>query len=116
VGAITPQTLALRTKIVQPNAFSEWMIIPPTTEAVHFLKHFSKPKNPNTVLSSHQLKTPPPHLLKNSFASVLDSNTIPLPNSHISDISLAKFISVLSSLINLLITLLTAVINKQLIP
>jgi hypothetical protein len=67
----------------------------------------SKPQNPNSVLSSHQPKTPPPHLPKVFFTSVVDSNTIPLPNSHTSEISLAKFISVLSSLINSLITLLT---------
>jgi PAX-interacting protein 1 len=46
----------------------------------------SKPQNPNSVLSSHQPKTPPPHLPKVSFTSVVDSNTIPLPNSHTSDI------------------------------
>jgi len=76
----------------------------------------SKPQNPNTVFSHHHPKTPPPQLLKVSLASVADSNTIALLNSHTSDMSLAKFISVFSSLINALITLITAVLNKQLIP
>jgi len=116
VGTTTPQTLALRTKTVQPNVPFAWAIIPPTTEDAHHLKHFSnaakrliqKPQNPNTELSPHNPKTPPPQLFKVSLASVADFNTIPLPNSHTSDMSLAKFISVLSSLINPLITLFTA--------
>jgi|UniRef100_A0A2S2PY41 hypothetical protein len=120
VGATTPQALGTKDKDSPAKCAlctSNYRGCPSFKALLKRSKSFhSKPQNPNTVLSSHQPKIPPPHLPKVSFATVADSNTIPLPNSHTSDKSLAKFISVLSSLINPLITLLTAILNEQFIP
>jgi len=75
----------------------------------------SKPLNPNPVLTSLHPQTTsfPP---KTPYASVSKSKNIPLHNIHEFDKPLTKFISELSSLITPLITLLTAVLNKQLVP
>jgi hypothetical protein len=75
----------------------------------------SKLQNPNPVLTPLHHQTLP-FLPKASYASVTDSKNIPLPNIHAIDKPLTKFISELSSLITPLITLLTAVLNKQFVP
>lgn len=75
----------------------------------------SKPQNPIPVPTSlHLQNTPPPP--KTSYASVTNSKNIPLLNIHAIDNPLTKFLSELSSLITPLITLLSAVLNKQIVP
>lgn len=63
----------------------------------------SNRQNSNTALSSPILKSPP-HLLKVSYAFVVNSNNILLSNSSINDKSFSKFISELSASINPLIS------------
>ncbi|KAE9537986.1 hypothetical protein AGLY_005958 [Aphis glycines] len=72
-------------------------------------------RNPNTVLTSNILK-PSPLPPKASYASVANPNNNPLLNNSTNDYIFSKFISDLSSLINPLISLLTAVLQKQSIP
>lgn len=75
----------------------------------------SNRQNSNTALTSSILKSPP-HLLKVSYAFVVNSNNILLSNSSINDKSFSKFISELSASINPLISFLTSILHKQHIP
>ncbi|KAL4127412.1 hypothetical protein QTP88_011583 [Uroleucon formosanum] len=71
--------------------------------------------NPNTAPTLPPLQIPP-HLPEASYASIINSNNNLSNNNFLNDNLLAKFIIELSALINLLISLLTTILQKQFTP